>query len=103
MIFHHASFIIGQEYFLSARTIDALINYTHFFFPNYSHANNPDARRATAVPLQNKSFGSEELLPQLLHDHLFTALLVDAGLAAVPVAAGSGGRASCGGNLHFGS
>lgn len=53
------------------------------------------------VPLHNESFSFEELLPQLLHDHLFAGLLMDAGLAAILVAAVFGSGASCGNDLHF--
>ena len=53
------------------------------------------------VPLDDESFSFEQLLPQLLHDHLFAGLLLDAGLAAVLVAAVVGSGASCGDSLHF--
>ena len=53
------------------------------------------------VPFYDESFSFEELLPQLLHDHLFAALLLDAGLAAILVAAVFGSGTSCGNNLHF--
>lgn len=48
------------------------------------------------VPLYEENFCFDELLPQLLHDHLFAALLMDTGLAAVSAAAGVGGSTSCG-------
>lgn len=53
------------------------------------------------LPLYDESLGFKELLPQLLHDHLFAGLLVDTGLTAVLVAAVAGSRTSCGKNLHF--
>lgn len=53
------------------------------------------------VPLNDESFSFVELLPQLLHDHLFAGLLLDAGLAALLAAAVFGSGTSCGNNLHF--
>lgn len=53
------------------------------------------------VPFYDESFSFEQLLPQLLHDHLFAGLLMDAGLAAVLAAAVVGSGTSCGNNLHF--
>lgn len=53
------------------------------------------------VPLYDEGSSFEELLPQLLHDHLFACLLMDAGLAAVLAAAVVGSGASCGHSLDF--
>lgn len=54
-----------------------------------------------AVPLHKEHFSFEELLSELLHDHLFTGLLMDSSLAAILMAAVFRSDASCGNNLHF--
>lgn len=46
------------------------------------------------VPLYDESFSFQELLSQLLHDHLFARLLMDTGLAAIFAAAVAGSGTS---------
>lgn len=108
MIFHYLSGILAER-----TSHQGPHKVTHFLMYNHSHdcwpvrscgwrqKNKKQKQTHSIVPLNDESFSFEELLPQFLHDHLFAGLLMDAGLAAILVAADVGSGTSCGNNLHF--